>query len=372
MIEMQYTSERRINSYKIIQTLRSKGSLSKRELGYYCGLSRPTIDNIMEEFLEKKLIYRDGYRSSSCKGRNPVLYAFNEKIKYAIGVDFEVPALNIVLADLSGVPVAKKSMNISPEMKDPHLVLDYVGKEIISFIKQRSLDIRDIVGLGFGTPGIFTGDLVTIPTRHFSNWKKIPMKNILEGTLEAEVFLDNDVNFMMFSEKFCMDYKDENLIYVALRKDIRGKIKIGAGILINNEIFRGHHGNAGLIAHLCARPSTEKCSCGNTGCLEKVIEEKMKDDISETEDCLALSIFNMFLLFDPARIIINAEIFGDQEDCFIEGVQKKLQDRLMRLNVEPKIEKAQDRELTCAKGAVLYALQNLFSNPLNLIEKLEN
>ena len=372
MSEMQYTSERRMNGYKIIQTLRSKGSLSKRELGYYCGLSRPTIDGIMEEFLEKKLVYEDGYRNSSYKGRNPIVYKFNEKMKYVIGVDFEVPALNIVLADLSSVPVAKKSMNISSQMKDPLLVLNYVGKEIATLVKQRGLDIRDIVGLGFGTPGIFKGDLITIPTRHFSKWEKIPMKNILEDTLKVEVFLDNDVNFMMFSEKFCMNYKDENLIYIALRKDIRGKIKIGAGILVNNEIFRGHHGNAGLIAHLCVGPSTEKCSCGNRGCLEKVIEGKMKGDVSEITDYLVLSVFNMFLFFDPGRIIINAEIFGDQEDRFIEGVQKRLQNLLIKLNIEPKIEKAQDRELTCAKGAVLYVLQNLFDNPLNLIKKLEN
>ena len=169
-----------------------------------------------------------------------------------------------------------------------------------------------------------------------------------------------------------MDYKDENSIYIALRKDIRGKIKTGAGILINNEIFRGHHGNAGLMAHLCARPSKEKCSCGNTGCLEKVIEGKMKGDISEIEDYLVLSTFNMLLLFDPARIIMNAEIFGDEEDRLIEGVQKGLQDRLIKLNIEPKIEEAQDRELTCAKGGVLYVLQNLFNNPLNLTKKLEN
>jgi len=98
----------------------------------------------------------------------------------------------------------------------------------------------------------------------------------------------------------------------------------------------------------------------------------MKGDILEITDYLVLSIFNMFLLFDPGRIIINAEIFGDKEDCFIEGVQKGLGNRLMKLNIEPKIEKAQDRELTCAKGAVLYVLQNLFNNPENLIEKLEN
>ena len=79
-------------------------------------------------------------------------------------------------------------------MKDPLLVSNYVGREVVTLLKQRGLNIQDIVGLGFGTPGIFQGDLVTIPTRHFSNWEKIPMKNILEDTLKVDVFLDNDVN----------------------------------------------------------------------------------------------------------------------------------------------------------------------------------
>ena len=44
---------------------------------------------------------------------------------------------------------------------------------------------------------------------------------------------------------------------------------IGAGVIIDNNVFRGAHGYAGEIGHVPMTPyGGPKCSCGREGCLE--------------------------------------------------------------------------------------------------------
>ncbi len=43
---------------------------------------------------------------------------------------------------------------------------------------------------------------------------------------------------------------------------------IGAGIIINNRLYRGITGTAGEFGHTIVNPDSElKCTCGNRGCL---------------------------------------------------------------------------------------------------------
>lgn len=49
----------------------------------------------------KKVVKESGFGQSS-GGRRPILYEFNEKVVYAIGVDFEIPELTLVLTDSKG------------------------------------------------------------------------------------------------------------------------------------------------------------------------------------------------------------------------------------------------------------------------------
>ena len=45
---------------------------------------------------------------------------------------------------------------------------------------------------------------------------------------------------------------------------------VGGGILIGGRILTGAHGAGGEIGHLCVNyGETEKCGCGNYGCLEQ-------------------------------------------------------------------------------------------------------
>ena len=52
---------------------------------------------------------------------------------------------------------------------------------------------------------------------------------------------------------------------------LTGRIGVGAGILVNGVLLRGHRGFAGEIGHLVLDPNGRLCDCGNRGCAETYI-----------------------------------------------------------------------------------------------------
>lgn len=383
--------ERKINYYKVIQCLKEKGGLSKRELSSLCNLSRPTIDSILSEFLEEKLVNESGVKFSSGKGRRPILYSFNETAKYVIGVDFEIPELNIVLCNLNGDPLIKESIDLPLNENKPESIIEFIGRKILSLAKNIHIQLEDIIGIGFGTPDFLKNGTITIFSRDLPNWNKIPIKNILENNLGIPVILDNDVNLMMLAEKTFTDHKEKNLIYVALRRGTKGEIKVGSGILSNGKVLRGAHRNAGWLGHIVLTPQRVKCDCGNEGCLEAIlnnclspstfhnkkkqgescIKKISREKFEAVKNYLLIAISNLIILFDPEKIIINAEILGDYEEPFIEYCRKKIKTNLCRkFDREVHIEKARERDFACAKGAALLVLQQVFNSPENLFRMM--
>jgi len=384
--------ERKINCYKVIQCLREKGTLSKKELSFLCNLSRPTIDSILSEFLEKKLIYENGFKLSSNKGRKPILYRFNKTAKYVVGVDFEIPELNIVLCNLNGDPLAKESIDLPMKEDKSEFIIEFVGAKINGLIEKAHIQLKNVIGIGFGTPDFLKNGTLTIFSRDLPNWNKIPVRDILENKLKVPVTLDNDVNLMMLAERTYGGHKDKNLIYVALRRGTKGEIKVGSGILNNGEVLWGAHRNAGWLGHIILNLQKVKCKCGNVGCLEAILNDYLSSSLPRNDkkrsnnrsirkisrkkfevvkDYLIVAIFNLIVLFDPEKVIINAEILGDYEESFIEYCREKIKVNLCKkFEREIVIEKARDRDFTCAKGAALLVLQKVFSSPDSLFKMM--
>ncbi|GAA4980684.1 hypothetical protein GCM10023205_57180 [Yinghuangia aomiensis] len=51
---------------------------------------------------------------------------------------------------------------------------------------------------------------------------------------------------------------------------VSGEAGIGAGLVVDGELFRGAHGAAGEIGHVVVDPSGPLCACGGRGCVEQI------------------------------------------------------------------------------------------------------
>jgi predicted NBD/HSP70 family sugar kinase len=94
-------------------------------------------------------------------------------------------------------------------------------------------------------------------------WDRFPIRSTLEDLWNVPVTLNNDANFGALGEwVYGAGRGEKNLAFIKVGSGI------GAGLIINRQIFGGTTGSAGEIGHLTIVENGPLCTCGNHGCLE--------------------------------------------------------------------------------------------------------
>jgi glucokinase len=118
--------------------------------------------------------------------------------------------------------------------------------------------------MGVGAPGAVdpeNGRVIFAP--NLPEWKDIPLKKALEKQVEVPVFLGNDCNICalgVYEAELKRKPKDMVGIFIGTG--------IGAGLILNGEIYSGFNRTAGEVGHMVLEINGPKCGCGNNGCFE--------------------------------------------------------------------------------------------------------
>jgi glucokinase-like ROK family protein len=136
-------------------------------------------------------------------------------------------------------------------------------------IIQSGVDPQQVVGVGVGASGLvnpYTGVNVVAPNL---GWRDVPMRDWFAEWLGLPVCVDNNVRAMALGEAmFGMDQAVHTLAFVYAR------IGVGAGFVVDGQLYRGSGAGAGEIGHTTIIPDGgDLCRCGNTGCLETLVSE---------------------------------------------------------------------------------------------------
>lgn len=152
------------------------------------------------------------------------------------------------------------------EKKSAEGVLEKITDVIDEVIQKEGITKNEIDVIGLGLPGQVRR---TDGLLHFAPGLQIENYNFcaqLQRQYNVPVHADNDVNCSTFAELttgYGGIYDDFVCIFVGTG--------IGAGIVINNRMVRGHNYSAGEIGHMKIdfRPDARECTCGEKGCYEE-------------------------------------------------------------------------------------------------------
>ena len=98
---------------------------------------------------------------------------------------------------------------------------------------------------------------------NLSGWSNVSVRDILERALEAPVVVENDTNLAVLGEHWRGAARGhDTCVFMFVGTGI------GAGVLIDGELHRGHHFMAGEIAVMCMGPQYVDVDFGSRGCLE--------------------------------------------------------------------------------------------------------
>lgn len=180
-----------------------------------------------------------------------------------IGIDLGGTTLKAALVGPTGEIIQEK--RIHTELRNPQTLFKQVIDTALSLRDDESASGR-VAGIGIGIPG-----LVNRKTNRIEVMPNLPALSEIDITSELSsqtglpVILDNDANAAAYGElQVGASRGRREVFFITLGTGI------GAGLIINGQIYRGAAGFAGEFGHMTIDPEGIECACGNIGCLETI------------------------------------------------------------------------------------------------------
>jgi len=259
------------NMSAILYTLLREEMVSRVELAERLSLSNTTITNLTAELLEQEIILEEQVETSGKRkrvGRPRRMLRLIPNARFSIGVHIGVGMFRVAVTDLIAEIIYYQMTKFDLDTPSED-VISKVAENIELIIQESGVDRANVIGIGVGASGLvnyISGVNVLAPRL---GWKDVPIQYLLESHLDLPVSVDNNVRSMALGEAFFGAYRG-----VGSLAFVYGRIGVGAGFVVDGQLFRGSSAGAGEIGHTIMLPQGgDLCSCGNSGCLETLISE---------------------------------------------------------------------------------------------------
>ena len=174
-----------------------------------------------------------------------------------IGIDVGGTKVAAGVVDHGG-SIVEKLKRATPS-GSPELTAKVIGETVTELAGRHKVDAVGIGAAGFidvaGSGVLFAPNLA---------WRNEPLQQRVEDYAGLPVVVENDANAAAWAETMLGAARGhEHVMLVAIGTGI------GAGIVINGQLYRGRWGIAGEPGHYRVVPEGRLCGCGNRGCWEQ-------------------------------------------------------------------------------------------------------
>ena len=331
-----------LNRLLVRETIRRHGPIARYEVAKLTGLTPPTVTVIVNELLREGVVKEIGFGEST-GGRRPVMLTLNPRAGYVLAIRLQRGQAMTALLDLGAGILASQILRLDSHL--PGEVVETVGGSCGQLLEATGIRIEDVFWCGIASPGLIDPSHGVVARSSNLGWENVPLGKMVSNKLRGiPVHVENISNAAAVGERlFGSGRGCPNLIYLNL------SVGIGAGIIINGEIFGGARGYAGEVGHMVLVPEGgPRCSCGREGCFEAIcstrtVLEKAKGILeemtlkpyglkkenltitevvtrpllelpaiqrilAETGAMIGIAIANLVSLFNPEMVILGGEL----------------------------------------------------------------
>lgn len=241
---------RRLNSAHVLRAIRAQGPISRADLAKATGLSKPTINEVVEPLLAAGTIVEsmsDGEARPLRPGRRARLLRFRADGGHVLGIDVGANKLLVILADLNGDPVAHERRRVGwRERSTAGSLLALLKTTATAALRRGGVARSSLQAVGVGTPGVVdpvTGELALAP--QLGGWEGLPLARRLARSFPCPVLVENEVHLSVLAERWrgAAQGIDHALF-------VQAGYGIGGGLLVDGRLYRGARGAAGEIGYL--------------------------------------------------------------------------------------------------------------------------
>lgn len=247
---------RLINSKLIIeQVLFSDKPVSQNELLNSLNLDNSTIKRICDTLIAEGILIENTIKLEG-KGRRPKAYSINANYKN----------MTILLLGTEKTQIFNYSIDLSLKSDsileyDKDLTFEHKLDIVIAELKKINSDICYIV-----TSGSIDSSNRELLRHYRFNINNFKIADYFEEKLNIPTFAENNMNAFAINYLYTKNFKHlQNFAVLSAEQGI------GAGFILDGDLYRGFEGNAGEIGHLYYQNTNSDCYCERNGCIEKFL-----------------------------------------------------------------------------------------------------
>jgi len=178
-----------------------------------------------------------------------------------IAIDVRFSRTYVMLTDFSG---ARLAMETFETVVDPAALVTELAERIPRLLKAHRAAGK-CNGVGLVVPGMVdqrTGRVLNAPQL---GWRDVDVRAALAEATGFDVQIENAPIACALAQMWLNEREGDaprDFVYVTVSDGV------GAGVVVNGEVVRGHNNTAGEFGHVPVDPNGPTCLCGARGCLE--------------------------------------------------------------------------------------------------------
>lgn len=236
--------------------------VARSKISELTGLAPSSVTRLVRQLVDDGLLV-EAHASKSTGGRPAMLLSLSDDAGAVLAIDLSGVDIRAAIITPNGRRLATRELAFDGHGQDA--VLRQVGQIAAELSKQANgLEVA-LLGIGVSVPGTVDCRSGTIVDVSHLDLKGVALGPWLSRQLGLEVYLEHDTVAAAYAEKHAgAGRRADHLIFITVGGGI------GAGLVLEDRIYRGEAGGAGEIGHVVVEFDGPECVCGKRGCLEAV------------------------------------------------------------------------------------------------------
>lgn len=293
------------------------------------GLTRATVSALVDDLIAGGLLTELDPPPRTGAGRPAAGLALTSTGPAGLGLEINVDYLAVCVVDLTGVVRQRFIEHADQRPVAAAAALAALGGLAARARHAAEADGLVVAGAALAVPGLVSaGSVLDAPNL---GWQNVDALALLRGVPELAdlpIVVDNEANLAALGE-LRVAGGEQTFLYVS------GEIGIGAGLVIDGELYRGARGWSGEIGHVTVHPDGRPCRCGSNGCLEQYAgQEALGAGEPRAAAALGIALAAVVNLLDVPVIVLGGA-YATYFDRLRAGIEAELRRRVLTARLAP-------------------------------------
>jgi predicted NBD/HSP70 family sugar kinase len=230
-----------LNERTVLEAIRSAAPISRAEISRRVGISKPTVSLALQSLLQAGLV-----RETEHDGAGPSYGAtFFEPVPeaaFVLGLDLGARFVRGAVCDVRGELRARQDLELAePTAASALETIDVLAQ---SLLESSGVEPGRVDSVVLGVPGAVQGSSIRL-AMNVSGLEDRDFGGELSQRLGLPVFLENDINLAALGERWRGVARGvDDFVFISIGTGL------GAGLVLRDELHRGHTGAAGELDYL--------------------------------------------------------------------------------------------------------------------------